>query len=216
MNVILVGPPGCGKGTQAQKICELYNLAYLSTGNLLREAIAAKTPLGLKAKGIIDAGKLVDDQTILGIVGQFISQTKKGILFDGFPRTLVQAAEIDKLLPIDVVVDIEVRDDVVVQRISSRWMVTTTTEQRTFMNKADAQVFADANNGKMFQRDDDRAEVVRKRLVTYHDQTAPVITHYTASKKLHIVNGEQTIDAVRADIKKVLDEFSGAKVAKIK
>lgn len=217
MNIILIGPPGCGKGTQAERICEKYGLTYISTGNIIREEIAAGSQIGMRAKALIDSGHFLDDQTVLELVRSTLSKTKsKGVLFDGFPRTLVQASALDHLVNVDVVLDIQVSESEVVRRISSRWMVEINHEQHTFKSKTEADEFVSKNGGPSkahaFQRDDDKESVVRERLTVYHKQTEPLINYYGKKHKLYIVNGEKTIDGVWYDIKNILDRVEGRSI----
>lgn len=205
MNLILIGPPGCGKGTQAERIVDKYNFTYISTGNLIREEIAEGTELGKRVHDTIEQGKLVEDHTIIELVKKTI-QGKNAILFDGFPRTLDQAHAIDKLRPVDCVIDIQVSDDEVINRIGRRWMVERNHEQHTFMSEADAKADAVKNGGEAFQREDDKPDVIKQRLKTYHSQTEPIIEYYGKKHKLFIVNGEKSPDNVWKDIQSIIDK----------
>jgi len=205
MNVILIGPPGSGKGTQAERICEKYGLTYISTGNIIREEIAARSQIGMRAKALIDSGHFLDDQTVLELVRGALLRVKGGVLFDGFPRTLNQAFALDHLLRIDVVLDIQVSEEAVVKRISSRWMVELNHEQHTFTDKTHADEFVAKNGGKVFQRDDDKESIVRERLKVYHSQTEPLINFYGKQHKMYIVNGEKNIEGVWRDAQSILD-----------
>lgn len=204
MNVILIGPPGCGKGTQAQEICHKYNLFYVSTGNLIREEIEKKTSLGLFVKNKIQRGELVDDDTVISLVKKKIQSTKKGILFDGFPRTLAQAKELESFCTIDYVIDIQVSDEQVISRISHRYMVEKDHSQFTFTSKAQAQKFVDTHGGHIFHRKDDTPKVISQRLEIYHTQTQPLIEYYGKKHLLFIVNGEKAIPQVTKDIFQIL------------
>ncbi len=187
MNIILFGPPGAGKGTQAARLKEKLGIAHLSTGDMLRAAVAEGTELGKQAKAIMDAGKLVSDEIICGVVADRIEEADcaKGFILDGFPRTLAQAEALDEMLQskskkIDAVVQIEVDEDVLVQRIQKR-----------------AQESGQA-------RDDDTVDVLKKRLEVYRAQTAPVIPYYKDHGLLQIVDGMQGMDEVTADIEQRL------------
>lgn len=177
-NLILFGPPGSGKGTQAEKLIGKYGLVHLSTGNLLREEIAYKTPLGLEAKKFMDKGQLVPDEVVIGMIDNSLVHHKNaaGFLFDGFPRTAAQAKALDKLLElkktsITSVLALEVNDEEVIKRI--------------------------LNRGKTSGRSDDtNEEVIRKRLAVYKNETAPVSDHYKKTKKFQSVKGEGTIDEI--------------------
>lgn len=188
MNLILFGPPGAGKGTQAQFIMDRYNVVQLSTGDMLRAAVAAGTELGKKAKAIMDAGELVADELIIGIIGDRIGEADcaNGFILDGFPRTLAQAEGLDGLLAdkgltLDAVVEIRVPDEELFARIEKRAAETGGT------------------------RADDNAETLKNRLKVYHDQTAPVLGYYEKKGMVDTVDGLQTIDQVTADITEVLD-----------
>lgn len=188
MNLILFGPPGAGKGTQAQFIVDRYNVVQLSTGDMLRAAVAAGTELGKMAKKVMDAGELVDDDIIIGIIGDRIGEPDcaNGFILDGFPRTLAQAEGLDRLLAekgltLDAVVNINVPDEELFARIEKRAAETGGT------------------------RADDNAETLKNRLKVYHDQTAPVLGYYGEKNMVDTVDGLQTIDQVTADIVKILD-----------
>lgn len=188
-NLILFGPPGSGKGTQSDKLVEKYGLKHLSTGNLLRQEIAEKTELGLAAKGFMDAGKLVPDEVVIGMVGSFFDQHKgaKGILFDGFPRTDAQAAALDELLAnkgtgISTVIALEVTEDELVKRL--------------------------LNRGKTSGRSDDSDEsVIRKRFAVYLAETSPVAEHYQKAGKFESIPGEGTVDEIFASLCKIVDRY---------
>lgn len=188
MNIILFGPPGAGKGTQAQFIVDRYGVVQLSTGDMLRAAVAEGTELGKMAKAVMDRGDLVDDATIIGIIGERIDEPdcRNGFILDGFPRTQAQAEGLDTLLAdkglkLDAVVEIRVPDEELFKRIETR---------------------AAETGGA---RADDNAETLKKRLDVYHSQTAPVLSYYEKQGMLETVNGLQTIEAVTAEITKVLD-----------
>jgi len=171
-NLILFGPPGSGKGTQSQKLVEKYALVHLSTGNLLREEIANRTPLGLEAKNFIDKGQLVPDEVVIGMIDSCLEHHKKasGFLFDGFPRTSAQADALDKLLllkktEIALVISLEVTEEVLVKRL--------------------------LNRGKTSGRSDDTDEVIiHQRFAVYRNETAPIAEHYKRLKKFQSIKGE--------------------------
>ena len=188
MNIILFGPPGAGKGTQAEFIVDKFGVVQLSTGDMLRAAVAAGTELGKMAKSVMDAGNLVDDEIIIGIISDRISEPdcKNGFILDGFPRTLVQAEGLDRMLAekglaLNSVVEIQVPDEELFSRIETR--------------AAQSDVV----------RADDNAETLRKRLDVYHQQTAPVLPYYAGKNMLKTINGLQDIDSVTADIMKILE-----------
>lgn len=177
-NLILFGPPGSGKGTQSDKLVEKYGLKHLSTGNLLRQEIADKTPLGMEAKSFIDKGQLVPDEVVIGMVDSFFELNKgaKGFLFDGFPRTAAQATALDKLLDlketgIAAVLALEVGEEELVKRL--------------------------LNRGKTSGRSDDtNEEVIRKRFAVYSSETSAVAEHYKAAHKFQSIKGEGTVDDI--------------------
>ena len=189
MNIILFGPPGAGKGTQAKIIQDRYGLVQLSTGDMLRAAVAAGREIGLKAKAIMDAGNLVDDATMLGIIADRIVEPDcaKGFILDGFPRTVAQAEGLERMLAekglrIDRVIEITVDDQELFARIEKR-AAETPAEQR---------------------RADDNAETLKKRLGVYYAQTAPVLPYYAGRGELHTVDGMQPIDQVTTQIETIL------------
>jgi len=204
MKLIFLGPPGAGKGTQAERIAERYGIAHISTGDMLRAEIRNATKLGNEAKAFIDRGELVPDSVIIGMVEDRIRREdcKNGFLLDGFPRTVAQADALSKLVEIDAVVDIEVPFDRLVARISGRRMCPdcgaayhVTTYSADTCAKCGA---------KLYQRDDDREETVHNRLVVYEEKTAPLIAYYRERGKLVVVDGDAGIDAVTDSIVKGL------------
>lgn len=187
-NLILFGPPGSGKGTQSENIVEKYGLIHLSTGNLLREEIADKTPLGLEAKNFIDNGKLVPDEIVIGMISSSLDHHSeaKGFLFDGFPRTVAQAKALDKLLElkkteIQIVLALEVCEEELVKRLLLRG----------------------ETSGRS---DDNNKEVIHKRLVVYLEETSPVADHYRGSNKFQTVKGEGSVEEIFTLICKVIDD----------
>jgi len=183
MRIILLGGPGAGKGTQAGYITEKYGIPQISTGDMLRAAVKAGTPLGLEAKKVMDAGGLVSDEIILGLVKERITEPdcEKGFLFDGFPRTEVQAEALKtENVAVDAVVEIDVDDNEIIRRMSGRrvHLASGRTYHITF-NPPKVEGKDDATGEALIQRDDDQEETVRKRLTVYHDQTEPLIAYYT-------------------------------------
>ena len=195
MKIILLGPPGAGKGTQASFICEVFGIPQISTGDMLRAAVKAGTELGLQAKKIMDAGELVSDEIILNLVKQRITQDdcKNGYLFDGFPRTIVQADGLENIgVKIESVVEIQADDDEIVRRMSGRRVHPES--GRTYhviFNPPREPNVDDATGEPLVQRDDDKESTVRNRLKVYHEQTAPLIDYYKNRAK----KGEN--DAIR-------------------
>ncbi len=182
MRLILLGGPGAGKGTQANYIKDKYSIPQISTGDMLRAAVKAGTDLGKEAKGYMDAGGLVPDEVIIGLVKERIKEPdcEKGFLFDGFPRTIPQAdAMKDAGVPIDAVVDINVPDEEIVKRMSGRRAhLASGRTYHVIFNPPKVEGKDDATGEPLVQRDDDKEDVVKKRLDVYHDQTEPLIDYY--------------------------------------
>lgn len=205
MKIILLGPPGAGKGTQAQVICNKFNIPQISTGDMLRSAIKNGTELGKSAKSIMDTGKLVSDDIILGIVAARINEKdcENGFLFDGFPRTIPQAqALIDNNIKIDAIVEIKVPDENIITRMSGRLvhMASGRTYHTTF-NPPKVTGLDDETGEKLIQRDDDKEVVVKDRLRVYHDQTSPLVEFYNTTEDNYLaVDGTQKVNVVSANI----------------
>lgn len=184
MKIILLGPPGAGKGTQAESICQRYSIPHISTGNMLREAIDAGTKLGLEAKSLMDAGILVSDEVIVGLVEERISSPdcSMGFLFDGFPRTIPQAeALVQRGIAIDAVVEIDVPDDDIINRMSGRRMHPASGRNyHIIFNPPKVEGKDDATGEDLIQREDDKPDTVRDRLKVYQDQTSPLIEFYSS------------------------------------
>ncbi|HNQ75264.1 MAG TPA: adenylate kinase, partial [Pseudothauera hydrothermalis] len=183
MRLILLGPPGAGKGTQANFIKEKFGIPQISTGDMLRAAVKAGTPLGIEAKKVMDAGGLVSDDIIIGLVKDRLQQDdcKRGYMFDGFPRTIPQAdAMKDAGVPIDFVLEIDVPDSEIIERMSGRRVHLAS--GRTYhvkYNPPKVEGKDDVTGEALIQRDDDREETVKKRLEVYHAQTKPLVQYYT-------------------------------------
>jgi len=182
MRIILLGAPGAGKGTQAQYITEKYDIPQISTGDMLRAAVKAGTPLGVKAKEVMDAGQLVSDDIIIGLVKERITEADcaKGFLFDGFPRTLPQADALkDAGVNIDAVVEIDVADEEIVKRMAGRRVHPGSSRTyHVIFNPPKVEGKDDVTGEDLVQRADDAEDTVRDRLNVYHDQTAPLINYY--------------------------------------
>jgi len=185
MHIILLGSPGSGKGTQAQFITEKYAIPQISTGDMLRAAVRDGTPLGIEAKKVMDAGGLVSDDIILGLIKERIAlpDCANGFLLDGFPRTIAQAEGLEALgVKIDHVIEINVADEEIVKRIAGRRMHPQS--GRTYhveFNPPKSQGVDDVTGEPLIQRDDDKEETVRKRLCVYHEQTKPLVGYYSAT-----------------------------------
>ena len=214
MRLILFGPPGVGKGTQAKLLSEEFGVPHISTGDMLRVAIAEGTELGRKARGIMDAGQLVPDEVVIGIVRQVLSspRVKAGFILDGFPRTLAQAEALVQIFD-DLhitgykVVNIDVEDDVVVRRLSHRYVC-----------PKDGRIFSTETGGvsargrcpdcatPLVQRDDDKEETVRERLAVYHSMTAPVLEFFEERGVVVMVDGSNSIEVVKREIKVLIQK----------
>ena len=186
MKLILLGPPGAGKGTQAKTICEKYGIPQISTGDMLRAAVSAKTSLGVEAKKVMDSGELVSDDLILQLVKDRISENDctSGYLLDGFPRTIAQAEGMKKLgINVDFVVELEVNDDEIIERMSGRRIHPASGRvYHVKFNPPKTENQDDETGEALIQRDDDAEQTVRKRLDIYHKQTAPLIDYYSENK----------------------------------
>lgn len=209
MILILLGPPGAGKGTQAARIKQEFAIAHLSTGDMLRGAIAAGTETGKLAKGVIDAGKLVSDDIMIGLVEERTKEEDcaNGFLLDGFPRTVAQAEALDDLLErtahkLNAVVEIAVDDNALIDRISGRYACANCgAGYHDSFNKPKAEGVCDNCGSKEFtRRSDDNADAVRTRLAAYHEQTAPLLPYYREQGILRSVDGMAEIDSVTAQI----------------
>ena len=206
MNIILLGAPGVGKGTQAKKIVGEFELAHISTGDILRAAVKNETKLGLEAKKYMDAGDLVPDEVVIGLVKERLQEkdTAAGFILDGFPRTIPQAValtgelkNIDK--EVDAAVAIEVDPNIIVKRLTSRRVCK---ECSNIGSVADEK--CPTCGGEMFQRDDDKEEVVRNRFDVYEKSSSPLLDYYNGAGILHEIEGTRTPDEVFADVKSVL------------
>lgn len=213
MNVILLGPPGAGKGTQAKLLVKKFNIPQISTGDILRSAVKIQTPMGLKAKTYMDQGLLVPDEVVVGIVNERIFQDdcQRGFILDGFPRTVPQADALDLILhengrKIDHVVSISVDTEALLKRITGRRSCRNC--GKGFHLEFDLPKVAgvcDDCGGELFQREDDCEETMRKRLQVYSDQTSPLINYYASSKVLRSILGDGEIDSIQSSIVVVLE-----------
>ena len=213
MKIILLGPPGAGKGTQADVICKTFSIPHISTGNMLREAAEAKTDLGKKAQALMDAGILVSDEVIVGLVEQRINQQdcQSGFLFDGFPRTIPQAeALIERSVEIDFVVEIDVPDEEIISRMSGRRMHPGSGRNYHIeFNPPKITDIDDETGEPLVQREDDNPETVKDRLEVYSNQTLPLIEFYSErseSIKYIRVSGSESPELVSKNILDQIDQ----------
>lgn len=206
MNIVLLGAPGAGKGTQAAKLVAEFGTPHISTGDMLRAAVKAGTPLGKKAQTYMNAGELVPDEVIIGLVTEHLSEpdTQKGFILDGFPRTSAQAVALDAELsrlnrPLDAALLVDVKFDVIIKRLTSRRMC----KECGFIG-TDALSSCPKCGGEMYQRSDDNEQTVRNRLEVYERSTAPLIDYYRGSDLLVTVDGDRDVELVYNDIKQLL------------
>lgn len=206
MNIILLGAPGAGKGTQAVRIAAKKNIPHISTGDIFRKNIKEGTPVGLKAKSYIDRGQLVPDEVVVEIVRQRIEEPdcKNGFLLDGFPRTIAQAEALDRLTDIDCVLNLDVDLGKLADRITGRRVCEKCGESYHISTKKDD--ICEKCGGKLIQRADDTEETVKSRLNVYKNETAPLIDFYKNQGVLVSVDGMQTIDEVFEDIIKAIEQ----------
>ena len=212
MKIVFMGPPGAGKGTQAEKIIENYQIPHISTGDMFRKAIKDQTELGMEAKRYMDQGALVPDHVTIGIVKDRLSESdcKSGFLLDGFPRTVDQAKALDEILTsldskIDYVINIDVDLDILKERLTGRRICRScgATYHMMFNPPAVAGT-CDKCGGELYQRKDDNEETVGNRLDVYVSQTKPLLDYYSLAGNLVNINGQQSIDLVFAEIQDVL------------
>ncbi len=211
MNLILLGAPGAGKGTQAEVICKTYEIPAISTGNIIREAVKNGTELGEKTKSYLDAGALVPDELVIALVKERLAQPDcgKGFILDGFPRTVPQAEALDKMgVKIDTVVDIEVPDEKIVSRLSGRRVCGSCGASYHLQYKpSKVDGVCDSCGGALIQRKDDHPDTVLERLRVYHTQTEPLKEYYAAQGKVSVVYGQEAVEDTTALVLKALEAF---------
>lgn len=216
MRIILLGPPGAGKGTQAASLCDSYGIPQIATGDMLRAAVKEGTPLGVEAKKVMDAGGLVSDDIIIGLVKERLTRPDcaGGFLFDGFPRTIAQADALkDGGIGIDYVVELQVEDEEIVKRMSGRRVHPGSGRVYHIEHNPPREPDRDDVTGEpLVQRDDDREETVRERLRVYHEQTRPLVAYYSSwaerggdgAPRYVAIDGQGSVDEVQARIREAL------------
>lgn len=206
MNIIFLGPPGAGKGTQAQIVCQRLGIPQVSTGDMLRAAIAARTEMGRKAKEYMDQGQLVPDEVVIGIVKDRLADPdcQKGYILDGFPRTVEQAKALSTFAKIDVAINLDVPDDVLVKRLSGR-RVCPLCGAPYHVDRLNGETVCRADGTPLIQRDDDKAETVLNRLAVYHQKTAPLIDHYREAGLLKNIGGGLSLEEISEEIFRTLE-----------
>ena len=214
MNVMLLGAPGAGKGTQAAKLIESFGLAHISTGDILRKAVADQTPLGLEAKSYMDKGELVPDEVVIGLVRERLQQpdTEAGFILDGFPRTVVQAEALDGVLAdlgkkLDAVITVDVDKNALITRLTARRTCTACGKIFNVVTQPESTTgVCPACGGELMQRDDDTVETVTNRLDVYERSTLPLIGYYRDAGLLRSVDGNLPVDDVFAQVKAIVEE----------
>jgi len=214
MIIVLFGPPGSGKGTQAKLLAERYGVPHISTGDILRENVNNETKLGLKAKTYMDKGELVPDDLLIGLIKDRLSEPDcaSGFLLDGYPRTLPQAEALSKILSelgknLDLVLNIDVPDEELLKRLAGRRMCICGASYHILFNKPKQEGICDLCGSKLYQRDDDKEEAIMNRLVVYKNQTRPLIDHYTQAGVMLTINGAADIAVVFNGICRMLDDL---------
>lgn len=206
--MVLLGAPGSGKGTQAKRLCQELGLTLISTGDLLREAVRNNTPLGVKAKGFMDAGKLVPDELVIGLIREKVSALKGGFLLDGFPRNLEQARMLDEIADINLAVNLDVDEQIIVDRIVNRRSCKQCNEVYHLIAKPTREEgVCDKCGGELYQRTDDTEAVVRERLRVYKERTLPLAEFYSERGILVDVDGQGEIDDVYDRILAAIKDF---------
>ena len=214
IHIVLLGPPGCGKGTQAQKLIKGFGFVQLSTGDMLRASISKGTEIGMQAKSIIDKGELVSDEIVIGIVRDriFSTECECGYMLDGFPRTLAQAEKLDQILSdsnqkIDVVLRLCVPDDMAIRRIAGRrFHITSGRSYNIEFNPPKIEGRDDITGEKLEQREDDKEEIAQSRLNTYHELTEPLVRYYQKQGILKAIEGIGSPENIYVAIKQTLNE----------
>lgn len=207
MKLIFLGPPGAGKGTLALKAANILNVMQISTGSIFRAAVSAESPLGMKVKAIMDAGKLVDDETTIALVKERLSKddVKNGYILDGFPRTIRQAEALASFSSVDKVVNFDIPDSNVVERLSGRRVCHKCGYNfHIIFNKPSKEKICDHCGGDIYIRDDDKPEAIQKRLEVYREQTTPLIDYYRQKNILLDIDAAPMVEVVTENLKKAL------------
>lgn len=218
MNIVLMGPPGAGKGTQAEFIKNSYPIPHISTGDMFRAAVANKTPLGIEAKKYMDSGQLVPDEVTIGLVKERLAapDCAKGFLLDGFPRTVVQAEALDKVLAdlgkkVEIALNITVPNEVILERMAGRISCQDCkTVYNLKFNAPQQEGICDKCGGQLVQREDDKEETVKNRLKVYDEQTTPLLDYYAKQSTLKNIDGNRTTTEVFQDVKALLEALNKA------
>jgi len=213
MRLVLLGAPGAGKGTQAMKLIDKYGIPQISTGDILRKAVADGTPLGKEAKSYMDKGELVPDSVVIGLVKERLTQDdcKSGYILDGFPRTTPQAEELDKVLssmnsPLDVALSVDVDTDILMKRLTGRRTCKSCQQMyNVHFTPSQKEGVCDKCSGELFQRDDDKEETIKNRLNVYEKSTAPLIDYYGKKSILKSVEGMGSVDDIFNQICSVIE-----------
>lgn len=217
MRIVLLGAPGAGKGTQAKKLIEKYNIPQISTGDILRASVAAGTPLGKEAKGFMDRGELVPDKVVLGLVEERLKQpdTSKGFILDGFPRNTSQAETLDQMLsrigkPLQLAISVDIPFEDLMKRLTGRRTCKSCGQMyNIYFTPPKKDSKCDKDGGELFQRDDDKEETIKKRLKVYESQTAPLIDYYGKKKILRSVNGTGSINDIFSQMTAEINKIKG-------
>lgn len=206
MNIILIGPPGAGKGTQAAYITKKFGIPHISTGDILRDAASRGTKLGLEATKYMNAGQLVPDDLVIGLMKERLSQPdcKMGFLLDGFPRTINQAEKLGLVAGIGVVILIDVPDDALIKRLTARRSCPCGAVYNLVSNPPAKIEICDKCGGKLFQRDDDSEATIRNRLQTYNKQTQPLVEYYSSKRLLYKIDGQNKIEDIQSEISRIV------------
>lgn len=205
LKIVMLGPPGSGKGTQTERLCAELGFTKISTGDLLREAVRAGTPLGIKAKGFMEAGKLTPNDLVMDLIKDKLKNVKGGVILDGFPRNLEQAEMLDKIAKIDMAIDLVVNEDLLVKRLTMRRTCKNCNSVfHLEFNPPKVKGKCDKCGGELFQRSDDTEKTVRERLRVYKESTLPLTEYYAKMGILKRIKGEGEIDAIYLCIVKAI------------